>query len=183
MKRIVKECHRTNEKFTDPDFDIERDENNNCLNGLVRGNYDSFDISADSRPTVSAWDVKNSLDTLAQSQVLGPNGVIPVNAATLGRFVGADGNEGWREEVSSGEYYSPGSTHRVDWIFESPQFTVGGFSSSDIKQGANGDCWWLAAIATIAHRKDLMEKVCVSRDEECGVYGFVFQRDGEVRLV
>lgn len=42
-----------------------------------------------------------------------------------------------------------------------------------------GDCWWLAAVATIAHRKDLMERVCVARDEECGVYGFVFHRDGE----
>jgi hypothetical protein len=77
------------------------------------------------------------------------------------------------------EYYKPGSVHRVDWIFESPKFTVSGYSSSDIKQGANGDCWWLAAIATIAHRRDLMERVCVTRDEECGVYGFVFQRDGE----
>jgi hypothetical protein len=34
-------------------------------------------------------------------------------------------------------------------------------------------------VATIAHRKDLMERICVARDEECGVYGFVFQRDGE----
>ena len=54
-----------------------------------------------------------------------------------------------------------------------------GFNASDIRQGGNGDCWWLAAVATIAHRKDLMSKVCVARDEECGVYGFVFQRDGE----
>lgn len=34
-------------------------------------------------------------------------------------------------------------------------------------------------MATIANRKDLMERVCVARDEECGVYGFVFYRDGE----
>lgn len=42
-----------------------------------------------------------------------------------------------------------------------------------------GDCWWLAAVATIAHRSDLMNKICVARDEECGIYGFVFYRDGE----
>lgn len=24
-----------------------------------------------------------------------------------------------------------------------------------------------------------MDKICVARDEECGVYGFVFFRDGE----
>jgi len=73
----------------------------------------------------------------------------------------------------------PGSVHRVSWIFEKPQFTVNGYSSSDIMQGRNGDCWWLAAVATIAHRKDLMDRVCVARDEECGVYGFCFFREGE----
>jgi hypothetical protein len=113
--------------------------------------------------------------------MLGNGGTVPVDVNALGKFIGADGDDDdFRGGVSLGEWYSPGSKHRVDWIFESPQFTVGGYSSSDIKQGANGDCWWLAAVATIAHRKDLMEKVCVARDEECGVYGFVFQRDGEV---
>jgi hypothetical protein len=74
---------------------------------------------------------------------------------------------------------APKSVHRLDWIFENPKFTVNGFSSSDIKQGTIGDCWWLAAVGNIAHRKDLMQKICVARDEECGVYGFVFHRDGE----
>ncbi|ENH72571.1 Calpain-9 [Fusarium oxysporum f. sp. cubense race 1] len=114
VRAIVRECERTNAKFSDPDFDIETDFSSyqdNCLNGL------------------------------------------------MGR--------------------RPGSVHRIPWIFENPQFTVGGFSSTDIKQGAGGDCWWLAALATIAHRKDLMKKICVAKDEECGVYGFVFNRDGE----
>ncbi|CAH0046469.1 unnamed protein product [Clonostachys solani] len=73
----------------------------------------------------------------------------------------------------------PGSVHRVSWIFTNPQFTVDGFSGSDIMQGRVGNCWWLAGLGTVAHRKDLMNKVCVARDEECGVYGFVFFRDGE----
>ncbi|VUC32801.1 unnamed protein product [Clonostachys rosea] len=73
----------------------------------------------------------------------------------------------------------PGSVHRVSWIFTNPQFTVDGFSGSDIMQGRVGNCWWLAGVGTVAHRKDLMNKVCVARDEECGVYGFVFFRDGE----
>ncbi|EXL65327.1 hypothetical protein FOPG_18437 [Fusarium oxysporum f. sp. conglutinans race 2 54008] len=72
----------------------------------------------------------------------------------------------------------PGSVHRISWIFENPQFTVSGFSSSDIQQGNSGDCWWLAALGTIAHREDLMNKICVARNEEVGVYGFVFHRDG-----
>ncbi|KAF3043351.1 hypothetical protein E8E11_007806 [Didymella keratinophila] len=29
------------------------------------------------------------------------------------------------------------------------------------------------------YNPDLIQKVCVERDEECGVYGFVFYRDGE----
>ncbi|KAH7201169.1 hypothetical protein DER44DRAFT_727641 [Fusarium oxysporum] len=62
----------------------------------------------------------------------------------------------------------PGSVHRIPWIFENPQFT----------QGNSGDCWWLAALGTIAHREDLMNKICVARNEEVGVYGFVFYRDG-----
>ncbi|KAI1866996.1 hypothetical protein JX265_007572 [Neoarthrinium moseri] len=178
VKRIIRECERTNEKFTDPDFDIERDDDNNCLNGLVRDSGSSTNEAPVSQPAVSAWDVKNSLETLAQSQVLGGSGRIHVDANALSRIMASDSNN-YYDGVSAGEYYSPGSVHRVDWIFESPQFSVGGFSSTDIKQGANGDCWWLAAVATIAHRKDLMNKVCVARDEECGVYGFVFQRDGE----
>lgn len=122
VKRIVRECHRTNEKFTDPDFDIEGDEGiNNCLHGL----------------------------------------------------------ENWYKDAPSPEGYNPGSIHRIDWIFENPSFTVDGYSSSDVQQGANGDCWFLAAIATICSNPSLMHKVCVTRDEECGVYGFVFYRDGE----
>ncbi|KAK8090182.1 hypothetical protein PG997_005143 [Apiospora hydei] len=182
VARIVRECRRTNEKYTDADYDIERDPEDNCLNGLVRDGGGAGDDAGGDAPPVSAWDVKQSLTTLAQSQMLGTNGTVPVDVNALNRFVGSDSfpwGAGAGNGVSSGEYYSPGSVHRVDWIFESPQFTVNGYSSSDIKQGANGDCWWLAAVATIAHRKDLMERVCVARDEECGVYGFVFQRDGE----
>ncbi|TDZ15111.1 Calpain-type cysteine protease DEK1 [Colletotrichum orbiculare MAFF 240422] len=201
VKRIVRECERTNEKFTDPDFDIEHDPDSNCLNGLVR-DFDGIGAVVDDGPNVSSWDVKNSLDTLTAAQVLGPNSTIPIDPAAVSRFLGDDSFGGWnpfantrgksdstnpkssplkarRRGIQGNEYYAPGSIHRVDWIFESPQFTIDSYSSSDIKQGANGDCWWLAAVATIAHRRDLMTKVCVARDEDCGVYGFVFQRDGE----
>lgn len=36
VARIVQECHRTNQKFTDPDFDIESDfgDRRNCLEGI-----------------------------------------------------------------------------------------------------------------------------------------------------
>lgn len=101
IARIRRECIRTNEKFTDPDFDIEGDGfYRNCLQGLVRPEDSTTDDEDDDMP-------------------------------------------------------GPGTVKRLDWIFETPQFTIKGYSSSDIQQGSDGDCWWLAAIATIAHRKDL----------------------------
>ncbi|KAH6695406.1 calpain-1 catalytic subunit [Plectosphaerella plurivora] len=145
VARIVKECERTNQKFTDADFDIENDPSNNCLLGLIR---------SEDRPT-------------------------PIPAPEPFPPVPAPADDAASVESLEFETYFPGSVHRVNWVFEKPQFTVNGYSSTDIKQGANGDCWWLAAVATMAHRQDLMERVCVARDEECGVYGFVFQRDGE----
>ncbi|CAJ2505545.1 Uu.00g129390.m01.CDS01 [Anthostomella pinea] len=165
VNRIVLECRRTNERFTDPDFDIEHDEYNNCLNGLVQSYPPTASANAAGPPNVSSYDLKTSLQTLVQSQMLGADGRVPIDVGALGRFVGQDGGVVDEGEGGSGSRYDPGSVHRVDWIFPSPQFTVGGFSS----------------MATIAHRKDLMEKVCVKYDEdcqECGVYGFVFQRDG-----
>lgn len=136
VRRIREECERTNEKFTDPDFDIETDleTRDNCLYGLHPPHPPHQPPPRDDMSM-----------TIATTR--GPPG--------------------------------PRSVHRLDWIFRNPQFTVNGYSHTDVQQGVGGDCWWLAAISTIAHRKDLMDRICVARDEECGVYGFVFQRDGE----
>lgn len=94
IERIHKECKRTNEKFTDPDFDIEYDPDRNCSYGLIRS------AGLPPRPPVK----------------------------------------------------------RLKWIFKHPQFTINGYSSSDVYQGVSGDCWWVAAVAAIAHRKDLSMK-------------------------
>ncbi|KAK0634587.1 hypothetical protein B0T17DRAFT_502226 [Bombardia bombarda] len=147
VKRIVRECNRTNEKFTDPDFDIEfgMDRARNCLYGLIRP-----------EPPLGRDRLRDDRSSSSSSS----------------SSASGDDDEGQST-------YSPMSVHRVDWIFESPQFTKDGYSSSDIKQGGLGDCWWLAAVATIANRRDLMTKICVARDEDVGVYGFVFHRDGE----
>ena len=51
-----------------------------------------------------------------------------------------------------------------------------GASASDVRQGFNGDCWFLSALCAICNKKDLIDKICVARDEEVGVYGFVFHR-------
>jgi hypothetical protein len=77
---------------------------------------------------------------------------------------------------------SPPSVKRVGDIFDNPQFYVEGVSAKDIRQGSDGDCWFLSALATLCGMEpaqDLIERVCVARDEEVGVYGFVLYRDGE----
>ncbi|KAG9228919.1 hypothetical protein BJ875DRAFT_363172, partial [Amylocarpus encephaloides] len=73
----------------------------------------------------------------------------------------------------------PGSVKRVGDIFEKPEFFSDGATASDIRQGRDGDCWFLAALCTLGNTPGLIEKVCVARNEMVGVYGFVFHRDGE----
>ncbi|KAJ7648340.1 cysteine proteinase [Mycena polygramma] len=77
----------------------------------------------------------------------------------------------------SGGSYSPSDVQRVTDIFENPRFFVDGASSSDIVQGAIGDCWFVSALATMSTCPGLVERFCVARDEKVGVYGFVFFRD------
>ena len=166
VKRIVRECRRTNEKFTDPDFDIE-DRPSNCLDGLMEWYEDPEPES--SATAVSSTHLGHALRTLVQAEIL-PD-VVPFSLNNTANTL--LNNE--PDVPTSG----PQSIHRIDWIFEDPKFEVDGYSSSDVVQGANGDCWFIAAVATICSNPDLIEKVCVERDEECGVYGFVFYRDGE----
>jgi len=45
-----------------------------------------------------------------------------------------------------------------------------------VRQGNDGDCWFMSALATISNKDGLIPKVCVARDEQVGVYGFVFHR-------
>ncbi|KAF7345636.1 Cysteine proteinase [Mycena venus] len=59
-------------------------------------------------------------------------------------------------------------------VFDKPQFFVDGADSNDIVQGQLGDCWFLSALATMSGAEGLVEKFCVARDEEIGVYGFIF---------
>jgi hypothetical protein len=167
VKRAVRECNRTNEKFTDPEFDIEELTDKNCLQGL-RYWYD--DKPAETTSTVSPSRLGAALSTLINADILLQNAA-PVDFVTAAKLL--------TRSSSSIDEPNPGSVHRVDWIFDKPQFEIDGFHSSDVVQGANGDCWFIAAVATICSNPELIRKVCVEKDEECGVYGFVFYRDGE----
>ncbi|KAL4792446.1 hypothetical protein BDV19DRAFT_380821 [Aspergillus venezuelensis] len=73
----------------------------------------------------------------------------------------------------------PRGVKRVTEIFEKPKFYVNGPTASDVRQGRDGDCWFMAALCTMGNKEGLIEKICVRRDEQVGVYGFVFYRDGD----
>ena len=115
VERIVKECQRVNQKYTDPHFDLELD--------LKSGRRDYL-----------------------------------------------DGLEKINEEMR------PRGVKRVTEIFEKPQFFVNGPTASDVRQGYDGDCWLMAALCTLGNKQDLIENICVARDEKIGIYGFVFYR-------
>lgn len=67
-------------------------------------------------------------------------------------------------------------------IFEKPQFYVNGPTASDVRQGHDGDCWLMAALCTMGNKEDLIEKICVARNEKVGIYGFVFYR-GKLNVI
>jgi hypothetical protein len=168
VKRIVRECHRTNEKFTDPEFDIEDLSDKNCLQGLK---YWYDEKAATTASTVSPGQLGSALATLIKADVLMTNAA-PFDIVTASKLLTGAGPD-------DDDCARPGSVHRVDWIFEKPQFEIDGFDSSDVCQGSSGDCWFIAALGTLCSNPDLVKKICVEKDEECGVYGFVFYRDGE----
>ncbi|KAF6764393.1 hypothetical protein DFP72DRAFT_1163362 [Ephemerocybe angulata] len=68
---------------------------------------------------------------------------------------------------------------RVTEIFDKPVFFPegGAASSTAIRQGGLGDCYFLSALATVSGLPGLTEKICVARSEEVGIYGFIFYQD------
>ncbi|KAM0255054.1 hypothetical protein ACHAQJ_006132 [Trichoderma viride] len=78
-----------------------------------------------------------------------------------------------------GKDFRPGSAKRVVDIFDKPQFYIDGPTANDVRQGRDGDCWLMSALCTLSNKKGLIEKLCVAHDQDVGVYGFVFFRDGE----
>ncbi|KAF1808427.1 cysteine proteinase, partial [Eremomyces bilateralis CBS 781.70] len=73
----------------------------------------------------------------------------------------------------------PMSVKRVEDIFEDPRFFIEGATANDVRQGKEGDCWFMSALCTLSNKEALIPRVCVARNEQVGVYGFVFRRDGE----
>ncbi|KAM0185415.1 hypothetical protein ACHAPI_012172 [Fusarium lateritium] len=82
------------------------------------------------------------------------------------------------EDFQPGVDLTPQSVKRVGDIFDKPCFYIDGPTANDIRQGRDGDCWLMAALCTLSEKTGLIEKLCVAHDQDVGVYGFVFYRDG-----
>ncbi|KAG0050551.1 hypothetical protein BGZ83_004674 [Gryganskiella cystojenkinii] len=76
-------------------------------------------------------------------------------------------------------YFGIVSAKRVTELFRNPEFFINGAAPQDIEQGAIGDCWFLASLAVICNIPGLLEQLCVKRNEQIGVYGFIFFKDGD----
>ncbi|KAJ3573576.1 hypothetical protein NP233_g2348 [Leucocoprinus birnbaumii] len=76
------------------------------------------------------------------------------------------------------------SASRATDIYYKPQFFIDGPDTSNIVQGDLGDCWFLSALSNLSApcsastRNNLIEQTCVARDENVGVYGFAFFKNG-----
>ncbi|KAI1319854.1 hypothetical protein EDD11_002848 [Mortierella claussenii] len=68
---------------------------------------------------------------------------------------------------------------RVPDLIRNPVFFLNGASPDDIMQGRGGDCWFMAALSVVSNIPGLLEHLCVKRNEEVGVYGFIFFKDGD----
>ncbi|GMR57848.1 hypothetical protein PMAYCL1PPCAC_28043, partial [Pristionchus mayeri] len=82
----------------------------------------------------------------------------------------------------------------IVWLRPTEMFTKDGHrypytvfndpSSSDIEQGSLGDCWLLSAMALIAERPDILEKILLTKVySELGVYQIRLCVDGRWRVI
>ncbi|KAM9314100.1 calpain-2 catalytic subunit-like [Pholidichthys leucotaenia] len=89
------------------------------------------------------------------------------------------------KELGPGSYKIRG----VEWmrpteLMDNPEFIISGATRTDICQGALGDCWLLAAIASLTLKEEVLARVVPHRqsfnsDEYAGIFHFQFWQFGE----
>uniref|UniRef100_A0A8B9NAP1 Calpain catalytic domain-containing protein n=1 Tax=Accipiter nisus TaxID=211598 RepID=A0A8B9NAP1_9AVES len=90
---------------------------------------------------------------------------------------------GYRE-LGPGSYKTQGVVwRRPTELCSSPQFIAGGATRTDICQGALGDCWLLAAIASLTLNEEILARVVPKdqsfQDRYAGIFHFQFWQYGE----
>ncbi|KAL2020944.1 hypothetical protein VTK56DRAFT_7831 [Thermocarpiscus australiensis] len=199
VEQIVAECRRVNQKYTDPHFDLDFDLKSgrrDCLESLAnrRHDYDSdsgsSSSSSSSRSSSRARQKKpRRRGDRADNVQRGGDDVVGGRSARQrfkhrrrdgeeGQVSDADGPRGpW--DRRPGHDFRPQSVKRVGDIFDDPKFYIDGPTANDVRQGRDGDCWLMAALCTLSNKPGLIERICVAHNQDVGVYGFVFHRDGE----
>ncbi|KAF6759446.1 calpain [Ephemerocybe angulata] len=81
--------------------------------------------------------------------------------------------------LSKATNYWPTDVQRVTDLYDEPRFFVNEADPNDIVQGGVGDCWFLSALSALSTIHGLIPKLCVARDEEVGVYAFIFRKNGK----
>ncbi|PSR97055.1 hypothetical protein BD289DRAFT_125996 [Coniella lustricola] len=184
VAQIVKECRRVNQKYRDQHFDLELDhglERRDCLDSLNNEReypYPFCRRRPKRRSGVPLKDRDPSPPRAGTTAPLKPGSGELGTGGVLG-YLNALENERTPTDGDSGFGFQPKSVKRVVDIFDSPQFFIDGPSANDVRQGRDGDCWLMAALCTLSNKPGLIERCCVAYDQDVGVYGFVFHRDGE----
>ncbi|KAH6916492.1 hypothetical protein BKA70DRAFT_1502774 [Coprinopsis sp. MPI-PUGE-AT-0042] len=73
--------------------------------------------------------------------------------------------------------FLPSDVERVTDLFAKPTFFTEQSTPSEVIQGAVENCYFVSALSAMSTMPDLVHQLCVARDEEVGVYGFIFHRD------
>ncbi|CAG8710803.1 5420_t:CDS:2 [Ambispora leptoticha] len=77
-------------------------------------------------------------------------------------------------------YTSINDIKRISKLFKDAKFYADGVSPGDVQQGMKiDDCCFLSAVSTCTNISGVIETICVERDEQVGVYGFIFFKDGD----
>ncbi|ROW08201.1 hypothetical protein VPNG_06951 [Cytospora leucostoma] len=177
VAQIVKECRRVNQKYRDPHFDLEIDlklNRRDCLDSLDNVKDDERSDDYCREPPL-----KDRYPGVVDRQPGAGAGAGPASTF-MGLLSQVDRDTGPPAADGDGESkLRPMAVKRVVDIFDDPKFFIDGPTANDVRQGRDGDCWLMAALCTISNKPGLIERCCVAHDQEVGVYGFVFHRDGE----
>lgn len=185
VEKIVQECRRVNQKYRDPHFDLEYDlktGRRDCLESLSNENIIDFSSSdSDSdynhlpRPRSRSRRRRRDYGDRDQGTTQAEGQTKTKTKADKGDGVSQLSPQG----RMPGSKFRPASVKRVGEIFDDPKFYIDGPTANDVRQGRDGDCWLMAALCTMSNKPGLIERICVAHDQDIGVYGFVFHRDGE----